>query len=83
MIPSRQNTTEPKGQLEFAVFMMERAIDLMGPGVESVPSPLPILRFLMSNTRTLDLLINFADRAKNPALGTARDVSHLISLTIT
>ncbi|KZS92683.1 CRAL/TRIO domain-containing protein [Sistotremastrum niveocremeum HHB9708] len=61
MIPSRQNTTEPKGQLQFAVFMMERAIDLMGPGVE-----------------TMDLLINFAERAKNPALGVAREMLHII-----
>lgn len=36
MFPSRQNTEEPTRQCEFAVWMMERAIDLMGPGVESV-----------------------------------------------
>ena len=34
MIPSRQNTDEPTRQLEFAVWMIERAIDLVGPGVE-------------------------------------------------
>ena len=38
MIPSRQNTTDPGPQLQFAVWMLERAIDLMGPGVECVSS---------------------------------------------
>ncbi|KLO17413.1 CRAL/TRIO domain-containing protein, partial [Schizopora paradoxa] len=61
MIPSRQNTSEPPRQLQFAVWMLERAVDLMGPGVES-----------------LDLLINFADRAKNPSLGTARQMLHIL-----
>ncbi|TFY66799.1 hypothetical protein EVG20_g4284 [Dentipellis fragilis] len=36
MIPSRQNTTESPRQIEFAVFMLERALDLAGPGVESI-----------------------------------------------
>ncbi|KAG8740783.1 hypothetical protein FRC10_003892 [Ceratobasidium sp. 414] len=57
MLPSRQNTDESVRQLQFAVWMLEKAIDCMGPGVEN-----------------LDLLINFADRSKNPALGTARTV---------
>ncbi|KAH8117999.1 CRAL/TRIO domain-containing protein [Phellopilus nigrolimitatus] len=61
MIPSRQNTTETPRQLQYAVWMMERCIDLMGPGVES-----------------LDLLINFADRGKNPSLSTARTMLHII-----
>ncbi|KAI5119418.1 hypothetical protein M0805_009869 [Coniferiporia weirii] len=61
MIPSRQNTTESPRQLQYAVWMLERCIDLMGPGVES-----------------LDLLINFADKAKNPSLGTARQMLHII-----
>jgi hypothetical protein len=40
MIPSRQNTTEPEDsnapnpQIHFAIWMLERAIDVMGPGVE-------------------------------------------------
>lgn len=40
MIPSRQNTKEPDDsnapnpQLHFTVWMLERAIDQMGPGVE-------------------------------------------------
>lgn len=34
MFPSRQNTEEPTRQIQFAVWMLERCIDLMGPGVE-------------------------------------------------
>ena len=34
MIPSRQNTTDPVRQIQFVVWMLERIIDLMGPGVE-------------------------------------------------
>jgi hypothetical protein len=34
MIPSRQNTEESPRQVEFAVWMLERALDLTGPGVE-------------------------------------------------
>jgi hypothetical protein len=41
--------------------MLERCIDLMAPGVE-----------------TLDLLINFADKAKNPSLGQAREILHIL-----
>ena len=77
LLPSRQNTDSPPAQLQFtgqssvlvilsnvfivsipSVWMLERCIDLMGPGVE-----------------TLSLLIDFSDRAKNPAIGTARLVS--------
>jgi hypothetical protein len=42
MIPSRQNTKEPDDpktpnpQIHFVVWMLERGIDLMGPGVECV-----------------------------------------------
>jgi len=36
MIPSRQNTTEAPRQIDYAVWMLERTIDLMEPGVESV-----------------------------------------------
>ncbi|KAG8751243.1 hypothetical protein FRC12_012528 [Ceratobasidium sp. 428] len=61
MLPSRQNTDESTRQLQFAVWMLERAIDVMGPGVEN-----------------LDLLINFADRSKNPALGTARTMLNIL-----
>ncbi|KAK7463518.1 Phosphatidylinositol transfer protein (PITP) [Stygiomarasmius scandens] len=61
MIPSRQNTNEATRQIEFAVWMLERCIDLMDDGVES-----------------LDLLINFADKAKNPSLSTARKVLSIL-----
>jgi hypothetical protein len=37
MIPSRQNTEEPTRQVQFTVWMLERTIDMMGPGVEYVP----------------------------------------------
>ncbi|KAL0954980.1 hypothetical protein HGRIS_003910 [Hohenbuehelia grisea] len=61
MIPSRQNTDGAERQIQFAVWMLERSFDVMGPGVESI-----------------DLMINFADRAKNPSLGTARAVLHIL-----
>ncbi|EDR09805.1 uncharacterized protein LACBIDRAFT_152940, partial [Laccaria bicolor S238N-H82] len=61
MVPSRQNTTEPTRQIQFAVWMLERGVDLMEPGVE-----------------TLALLINFADKAKNPSLSTARTVLNIL-----
>ncbi|KIJ95784.1 hypothetical protein K443DRAFT_682763 [Laccaria amethystina LaAM-08-1] len=61
MIPSRQNTEEPTRQIQFAVWMLERGVDLMEPGVE-----------------TLALLINFADKAKNPSMSTARTVLNIL-----
>ncbi|KAJ7364130.1 CRAL-TRIO domain-containing protein [Mycena albidolilacea] len=61
LIPSRQNTTESTQQIQFNVWMLERCIDLMPPGVES-----------------LDLLINYADKAKNPSFGTARAVLNIL-----
>ncbi|TFK40424.1 CRAL/TRIO domain-containing protein [Crucibulum laeve] len=61
MIPSRQNTTEATRQIEFAVWMLERGVDVMEPGVE-----------------TLSILINFADKAKNPSLSTARTVLNIL-----
>ena len=36
MFPSRQNTEDPTRQIQFAVWMLERGVDLMRPGVESV-----------------------------------------------
>ncbi|EIW83953.1 CRAL TRIO domain-containing protein [Coniophora puteana RWD-64-598 SS2] len=55
MLPSRQNTEESPRQMQFTVWYIERTIDLMGPGVE-----------------TLALMIDYADKAKNPSLATAR-----------
>ncbi|KAF8150003.1 CRAL/TRIO domain-containing protein [Crassisporium funariophilum] len=61
MIPSRQNTEEATRQIQFAVWMLERCVDLMEPGVE-----------------TIALLINFADKAKNPSMSTARAVLNIL-----
>ncbi|KAF8510786.1 CRAL-TRIO domain-containing protein [Gautieria morchelliformis] len=61
LLPSRQNTNEQTRQIQFTVWMLERCVDLMEPGVGN-----------------LALLINFADRAKNPSLGTARKVLNIL-----
>ncbi|KAI3615003.1 cral trio domain protein [Moniliophthora roreri] len=61
MIPSRQNTSESKRQIEFVVWMLERSTELMGVGVESIA-----------------LLVNFADKAKNPSMGVARTVLNIL-----
>lgn len=36
MCPSKQNTEESPRQIHFVVWILERAVDLMGPGVEYV-----------------------------------------------
>ncbi|KAG5353521.1 hypothetical protein C0989_005968 [Termitomyces sp. Mn162] len=36
LFPSRQNTDGPERQIQFTVWMLERTIDLMGPGVETL-----------------------------------------------
>ncbi|KII85022.1 hypothetical protein PLICRDRAFT_31859 [Plicaturopsis crispa FD-325 SS-3] len=36
LLPSRQNTEESPRQVQFTVWMLEKAIDIMGPGVESL-----------------------------------------------
>ncbi|KAI0264451.1 CRAL-TRIO domain-containing protein [Gloeopeniophorella convolvens] len=61
MIPSRQNTEESPRQIQFVFWLLERALDLAGPGVESIV-----------------LMINFADKAKNPSLGTAKQVLNIL-----
>ncbi|KAF7312385.1 CRAL/TRIO domain-containing protein [Mycena indigotica] len=61
LLPSRQNTNEPPQQIEFTVWMLERCIDMMPAGVES-----------------LDLLVDYADKAKNPSFGTARAVLNIL-----
>ncbi|KAJ7067012.1 CRAL/TRIO domain-containing protein [Mycena amicta] len=61
LLPSRQNTTEPPQQIQYTVWMLERCIDMMPAGIES-----------------LDLLIDYADKAKNPSLGTARTVLNIL-----
>ncbi|KAG6373381.1 CRAL TRIO domain-containing protein [Boletus reticuloceps] len=61
MCPSRQNTEESPRQIHFVFWIMERAIELMGPGVE-----------------TIVLMIDYADKAKNPSFSTARQVLHIL-----
>ncbi|KAL4062745.1 CRAL/TRIO domain-containing protein [Scleroderma yunnanense] len=61
MCPSKQNTEESPRQIQYVVWNLERAIDLMGPGVE-----------------TLVLLIDYADKAKNPSLTTSRTVLNIM-----
>ncbi|KAI6024974.1 hypothetical protein PISMIDRAFT_90130 [Pisolithus microcarpus 441] len=61
MCPSKQNTEEGPRQIQFVVWVLERAIDLMGPGVE-----------------TLALMIDFADKAKNSSISTARTVLNIL-----
>ena len=34
MVPSRQNTADPVRQIQFVIWMLERVVELMGPGVE-------------------------------------------------
>ncbi|KAG5645927.1 hypothetical protein DXG03_004716 [Asterophora parasitica] len=36
LFPSRQNTDEPTRQIQMTVWMLERTIDLMGPGIETL-----------------------------------------------
>ncbi|KAG0695606.1 CRAL TRIO domain-containing protein [Suillus ampliporus] len=61
LCPSKQNTEESPRQIHFVVWMLERTVDLMGPGVE-----------------TLALMIDYADKAKNPSIGTARTVLNIL-----
>jgi len=61
MIPSRQNTKESPRQIQFVVWTLERALDLTGPGVDSIV-----------------LMINFADKAKNPSFSTAKTVLNIL-----
>lgn len=63
MMPSRQNTEDAQGQIEFAIWMLERALDLTGPGVESVV-----------------LMINFADKAKNPSFAIAKSMLNIFQM---
>jgi phosphatidylinositol/phosphatidylcholine transfer protein len=88
LIPSRQNTNNQTRQIQFTVWMLERCVDLMDPGVGylAVSDHWHILLILLFYTfffcRNLALLINFADRAKNPSLGTARKVLNILQCAI-
>lgn len=61
LCPSKQNTEESPRQVHYTVWMLERAIDLMGPGAE-----------------TLALMIDYAEKAKNPSISTARTVLNIL-----
>lgn len=80
MCPSRQNTEESPRQIHFVVWVLERAMDLMGPGVEYVDVPLvraPLAHPVLCR-RTLAIMIDYADKAKNPSFSTARTVLHIL-----
>ena len=80
MFPSRQNTNEPPRQIEFVVWMLERTIDLMGPGVEYVKSQSSLISIIdVFQCRTIDLLIDYADKAKSPSFATSKAVRHHIT----
>lgn len=46
MIPSRQNTQEGPRQIHYCVWLLERCIDLMPPGVEYAFIILPTVKLL-------------------------------------
>lgn len=60
--------------------MLERCVDLMDPGIgyTAVSDYWHVLLIFFCSSRNLVLLINFADRAKNPSLGTARKVLNIL-----
>ncbi|OCH93078.1 CRAL/TRIO domain-containing protein [Obba rivulosa] len=59
--PSRQNTAESIRQVHLVVWYLERAAELMGPGVE-----------------TIALMVDYADKAKNPSFSQARAVLNIL-----
>jgi hypothetical protein len=62
------------------VYNLEACINLMGPGVECVLVSfilVPIRELTMSD-RSLALLIDYADKGKNPSMGQARKFLHII-----
>ena len=79
MYPSRQNTDEGPRQIHFVVWVLECAVDLMGPGVEYVPLFSPTRPCAHTPARrTLALMIDYADKAKNPSFGTSRTVLNIL-----
>ena len=79
--PSKQNTEESIRQVHFVVWALERLTELMGPGVEYVhKSSITTCRMLMllPTSRTLALMVDFADRAKNPSLTQSRLVLNIL-----
>ncbi|PCH42236.1 CRAL/TRIO domain-containing protein [Wolfiporia cocos MD-104 SS10] len=59
--PSKQNTEESVRQMHFLTWMLERTVDLMGPGIEN-----------------LALMVDFADRAKNPSIAQSRATVNIL-----
>ncbi|KAI0346271.1 CRAL/TRIO domain-containing protein [Trametopsis cervina] len=62
LCPERQNTDESIRQIEFLIFMVERSIDFMGPGVES-------LALMVDYGRK---------SAKSPSFATSRSVLNIL-----
>ncbi|EFI27874.1 CRAL/TRIO domain-containing protein [Coprinopsis cinerea okayama7 len=72
--PSRQNTDSIDGHLKFAFWMVERGIELMGPGVETLTHRIPHHQ----KKRTLHILLNFAERASKPSISEATSLIHIM-----
>lgn len=76
LCPSRQNTEESIRQVEFNMFMLERCIDLMGPGVEYVYSNKMASGIHNIARRSLALMIDYGQKAaKSPSFSLSRMVS--------
>ena len=69
MWPSRQNTEESPRQIHFVFWIMERAIELMGPGVEYVS------RFSLSSSLSSPFFIPTAPRCSHHGRFTGRSRS--------
>jgi hypothetical protein len=85
MCLSKQNTEESPRQIHFVFWVMERAIELMGPGVEYVfRSSLSSLFFLLTASltsrvyRTVAFLVDYADNAKGPSFSTSRQLLNIL-----
>jgi len=63
LIPSRQNTDPSPRQVQQLVYSLERAIDMMPPGVETLAL---LVDFKSSSS------------SKNPSAGTGRQVLHIL-----
>lgn len=83
MLPSRQNTDGPERQIQYTVWNIERAIDLMEQGTERCDADVnqDDMTYEPPNicVTSLVLLIDFSDKAKNPSIATARTVSSSLS----
>ena len=75
LCPSRQNTAETVRQVEFVVFMLERCIDLMGPGVECVSHVLIFLVTRDAHTSVLTQVARAHDRLRSEGRKVAVDLA--------